>query len=90
MKKTVFYITLVLISFMFLVETAAVGILPYMIASFLMYQSIYQKKDRTTSLGVVAAIMCFLNFFLMLEDVYVLADVIAWAAIFGAFGVPKK
>jgi len=90
MKKTVFYVIAVLIVLMFLMEVTALGIFPYLIALFLMYQSLFQKKDRTTALGVMAIIMGLLNLLLMFDDIAVILDVMAWMGILAAYGVEKK
>jgi hypothetical protein len=90
MKKTVFYGTGILCVFMVLVEVNALGILPYTVALFWMYQSIFQKKNRVTALGVMAGIMALLNLVLAFDDAAILVDVIAWVIILSTYGVNKN
>lgn len=89
MKKTIFYVTIVMSALMIVVEVNALAILPYLIALFLMYQDIYQKINREIPIAVIAIIMFFLNLFLGLtEDLTALIDALIWGII--AFTFRKK
>lgn len=90
MKKIAFYTTIVLTAFMFLQEVNALAILPYVIAIFLMYEVLFQEKDRSTILGVGSLIMGLLNLLLAFSNVLGFADVVMWSIILLTFGFKKN
>lgn len=62
MKKAILICWGVLTVLSALAESTAMQLLPFIAVMFLMYQDIYQKKDRLTAIVVMSFTMAFLNF----------------------------
>ena len=87
MKKIVLYTTGVLIAWMIFVEVNALAIMPFIVAGFLMYQVVFQGKNRSIAIGVIAGLMALGN---MLLGEISLVDSLVWVVILIAYGRESK
>lgn len=79
LKKITFFVTATLTALMFLADTNALGVFPYAIALFLMYQEVYAGKNRTIAVVTIGIVMAILNLLFLGEGgIY---DFFVWAGI---------